>query len=78
MTRQKALKRFRPEVISAETARVLDNFRTFRHKVRHIYGFMIIPENVTAIARKAGDAYDKLRTDLARFMAFIEEIAERA
>lgn len=44
------IKKLRPEVISMETAKHLDTFRTFRHKVRHIYGFMIIPENVKAIA----------------------------
>lgn len=71
------IKKLRPDVISIETAKNLDTFRAFRHKVRHIYGFMIIPENVTAIARKAGDVYGKLHKDLEKFMSFIEEIAEK-
>jgi hypothetical protein len=69
------VKRLRPEVISSETAKLLDTFRAFRHKVRHIYGFMIIPENVITLARKAENAYKKLRTDLEKFTAFVEEIA---
>lgn len=37
------VKKLRPAVISLETAKYLDTFRVFRHKVRHMYDLMIIP-----------------------------------
>lgn len=70
------IKRLRPEVISDETAKKLDTYRAFRHKVRHIYGFMIIPENIIAIAGKTKDVYEAFKSDFEKFIAFAEEIAE--
>lgn len=70
------IKRLRPGVVSVETAKELDIFRAFRHKVRHIYGFMIIPENVITIAEKAKTVCEMFCNDLARFMVFVEQISE--
>lgn len=70
------IKRLRPEVISVETAKKLDTYRAFRHKVRHIYGFMIAPENIIAIAEKTKATYEKIKRDFRKFMAFAEEIAD--
>ena len=39
------IRQLRPEVISYQTVKNLDIYRAFRHKVRHIYGFMLVPEN---------------------------------
>ncbi len=69
------IKRLRPEVISIETAKKLDIYRTFRHKIRHIYGFMIIPENVTTIAEKASESFESFERDFKNFISFVEEIA---
>lgn len=68
------VKKLRPAVISLETAKELDAFRAFRHKVRHMYGFMIVPENVIAIAQKTKGGFEQLNSDLAMFMVFVEEL----
>jgi uncharacterized protein YutE (UPF0331/DUF86 family) len=70
------IKRLRPDVISVETAKRLDTYRAFRHKVRHIYGFMIVPENIITLAEKIKEAYKGFKRDLRRFIAFAEEVAE--
>ncbi len=70
------VKRLSPEVISVETAKRLDTYRAFRHKVRHIYGFMIVPENIITIAEKIKEVYEEFKKDLSRFIAFAEEVAE--
>jgi hypothetical protein len=70
------IKRLRPCVVSVETAKEVDIFRAFRHKVRHIYGFMIVPENVIAIAEKTKKVCEMFCKDIARFMVFIEQISE--
>ncbi|MEW6418108.1 MAG: hypothetical protein AB1480_08305 [Nitrospirota bacterium] len=69
------IKRLRPEVISVETAKKLDSYRAFRHKIRHIYGFMIIPENVITIAEKASESFESFEKDFKNFISFVEEIA---
>lgn len=69
------IKRLRPEVISVETAKKLDSYRAFRHKIRHIYGFMIVPENVITIAEKAKDSFESFEKDFKNFISFVEEIA---
>ena len=69
------IKRLRPEVISVETAKKLDSYRAFRYKIRHIYGFMIIPENVITIAEKASESFESFEKDFKNFISFVEEIA---
>ena len=44
------IRQLRPEVISYQTVKNLDIYRAFRHKVRHIYGFMLVPENELSAA----------------------------
>ncbi len=68
------VKKLRPEFISVGTAKKLDNYRTFRHKIRHIYGFMIIPENVIGIAEKVKGTFKSFEKDLKNFISFVEEI----
>ena len=68
------IKRLRPEVISIETAKKLDNYRAFRHKIRHIYGFMIVQENVIMIAEKAKESFEPFKEDIKNFISFAEEI----
>jgi len=68
------IKRLRPEVISIETAKKLDHYRAFRHKIRHIYGFMIVQENVIMIAEKAKESFESFKEDIKNFISFAEEI----
>ncbi|MBM4141000.1 MAG: hypothetical protein FJ242_05835 [Nitrospira sp.] len=68
------IKRLRPEVISVDTAKKLDSYRTFRHKIRHIYGFMIVTENVITIAEKAWESFESFERDVKNFISFAEEI----
>jgi uncharacterized protein YutE (UPF0331/DUF86 family) len=70
------IKKLRPEVITAKTAEKLDNYRAFRHKIRHIYGFMIIPENVIAIAEKAKESFKSFKKDIKTFISFVKDIAK--
>jgi hypothetical protein len=41
----------RPHVLEQETKNLLDEYRKFRHLVRNIYTFNIIPEKVMKLAR---------------------------
>lgn len=43
---------YRPSVIDKELYRLLDDFRAFRHKFRHTYGFELDWEKEKIVARK--------------------------
>ncbi len=68
------IRQLRPEVISEQTVKNLDTYRAFRHKVRHIYGFMLVPENIITIAEKMKDNHEEFKRDFGKFMAFVEEL----
>lgn len=68
------IRQLRPEVISEQTVKHLDTYRAFRHKVRHIYGFMLVPENIITIAEKMKDNHEEFKRDFGKFMAFVEEL----
>ncbi len=70
------IKKLRPQVITVKTAKRLDSYRAFRHKIRHIYGFMIIPENVIAIAEKARESFKSFEKDVKTFISFAQKIAK--
>lgn len=70
------IKKLRPKVITVKTAKRLDSYRAFRHNIRHIYGFMIIPENVIAIAEKARESFKSFEKDVKAFISFVPKIAE--
>ena len=70
------IKHLRPEVISKNTARELDTFRAFRHKIRHIYGFMIIPENVIELSEKISRPFKAFQNDINSFLKYIKKLAQ--
>ena len=64
----------RPPVIQHETRELLDEYRKFRHLVRNIYTFNIIPEKVMKLARgitKVFNAFNKNMNDFLNFMGKI-------
>lgn len=65
----------RPEVLSTHTAQELNSYRAFRHKIRHIYGFMIMPANVIELARKINKPFKDFKNDIHRFMHYMKKLA---
>jgi len=62
----------RPAVISAETGRLLDELRRFRHVVRNVYTHNFNPENIRKLIGYASDAFERLKAELTAFMKFLE------
>jgi hypothetical protein len=65
----------RPRVVTAETARLLDEFLRFRHLFRSVYGFELEWTRLRPLLARAPSAWQALRGDLERFVAFLEEAA---
>lgn len=67
MTRD--IKTIRPAVIKDETRILLDEYRKFRHLVRNVYTFNIIPQKVMKLARQ-------ISNDIKGFLNLIEKISK--
>lgn len=64
----------RPPVLSRETRACLDEYRGFRHIVRHLYTFNLNPERVRTLADGVKDCLGLVRRDLERFTAFLRSV----
>ncbi len=58
---------YRPALISHELYRQLDDFRGFRHRFRHAYGFELDWERERVVARKMSFAFSLLKSDVEVF-----------
>jgi hypothetical protein len=63
----------RPRLIDDDLFRLLDDFRAFRHKFRHLYSFELDWERECLVARKFPDTVKKLRTQVTGFLKKIEK-----
>jgi len=66
----------RPPVIRDETASLLDEFRRFRHRVRHAYGFTLRWSTLRGPLAEFDEAYQMLVTDVRQFVAFLKGMRE--
>jgi hypothetical protein len=61
----------RPEVLSRATLQGLNELCGFRHVVRNVYTFDLIPERVETLATELPNCLATLQTDLQRFCEFL-------
>jgi hypothetical protein len=66
----------RPAVIHEETKVLLDEYRKFRHLVRNIYTFNIIPQKVMKLAKGIPEAWKALQKDIKKFLNIIDKISK--
>ena len=64
----------RPTILNGPTLKALNELCAFRHVVRNIYSFDLIPEKVEALAISLPKAYTLLSTDLEEFTQFLIDI----
>ncbi|MBC8456803.1 MAG: antitoxin [Deltaproteobacteria bacterium] len=65
----------RPAVLSQDTVDLLDEFMRFRHRIRNIYSFNLIPDRVKDLVEKLPTVLEKAKGDLSAFVQFLEEIS---
>jgi len=66
----------RPAVISQENARILDEFRRFRHLVRNVYTMNLSPEKVGRLVVLLPEHWPVVRAELLAFADFLEALGE--
>ncbi len=65
----------RPAVLRKSTFEKLDEYRRFRHLVRNIYGFNLLPDRVAELLEALPDLDRALREDLQTFLATAKRMA---
>ena len=61
----------RPPVIRSESAQLLDDYLSFRHVFRNIYGFQLEWSRIKPLLENAKAVLDTVTADLEKFVAFL-------
>jgi hypothetical protein len=61
----------RPQIISTETFRLMDELRTYRHKFRNIYLYLLSAKRITELANTGVDSLLQFEKDINTFKAFL-------
>jgi hypothetical protein len=70
------IKDVRPSIISTETFRLLDELRTYRHKFRNIYLYLLSTKRITELAHTGLDSFQHFQKDINAFKKFLISKAE--
>lgn len=71
-----ALPQIRPQVISAETLQVIDEFLRFRHVVQNVYAFEFDPERIERLIQRLQPCFEQVRAELLAFADFLDGLAQ--
>lgn len=66
----------RPAVMSPESASMLDEFRRFRHLVRNVYTFNLVPQKMEPLIAALPGLWNQVNAELVAFADFLEELAQ--
>jgi len=66
----------RPAVLSRTNRDCLEEYRSFRHVVRHIYMFNLHPGRVRLLVSELRACFERVRTDLEHFAATLAQLDE--
>ena len=69
-----ALPEIRPRVISDDLAADLDEFLSFRHVFRNIYGFELKGDRVTRLGSRLDGVARRFETEIEAFLASLDEL----
>jgi len=61
----------RPALIATETFRLLDELRTYRHKFRNIYLYLLSPERILTLAQIGMRSFDLFERNIMAFKDFL-------
>jgi hypothetical protein len=62
----------RPAVLSVETFRLLDELRTYRHKFRNIYLYLLSAERIIELAKLGIGSFNSFERDINAFKDFLQ------
>lgn len=68
----------RPAVVSDATRLGLDEYRSFRHVVRHLYPFRFEVDRIRPLVERVEQVFHELRAELLAFAAFLHDRADHS
>ena len=71
-----ALPQMRPQVISEETIKTVDEYLRVRHVVQNVYSFEFEPERIQHLVHRLRPFFEQLRVELLAFADFLDELAQ--
>jgi hypothetical protein len=66
----------RPAVIGGKSTVALDEFRRFRHLVRNVYAFSLVPQKMNPLMVVLPGLWRQLDAELSAFAGFMEEVGK--
>ncbi len=66
----------RPAVITLSDVEFLDELRRFRHLVRNVYAFNLLPDRIEPLVQQVDQKWQHLRTELVAFSGFIASLLD--
>jgi len=69
----KEQKDIRPAVISTDCSSRLDELRRFRHLVRNLYTFNLVPEKLEPIVSDLPALWQEVQAEILAFADFLEQ-----
>lgn len=66
----------RPSVISEQTIKSLDELRRFRHLVRNVYTFNLVPSRITPLLSNLPKLWSQVKAELLAFADFLFEATQ--
>ena len=73
-----SLPQIRPQVLSVESAKTIDEYLRFRHIVRNIYAFEFDPERIEHLVQRLRPSFEQMRIELLAFAEFLEQLVQGA
>ena len=67
-----ALPQMRPQVISEETIRTIDEYLRFRHVVQNVYSFEFEPERIEHLVQRLRPSFEQVQAELLAFADFLD------
>jgi hypothetical protein len=69
-----AVPQIRPQVLSAPTAKAVDEFLRFRHIVRNVYALDFESERIEQLTRQLRPTFQHVKDELLAFADFLEQL----
>ena len=72
-----AIPQNRPQVLSIETVKLIDEYLRFRHVVRNIYTFEFDPVRLEHLAEQLRPTFAQVQLELLAFANFLDQLAQK-
>jgi hypothetical protein len=65
----------RPQVLSDDTMKAIDEYLRFRHVVQNVYAFEFDPVRIGQLVKQLRPTFDQVRAELLAFADFLDSLA---